>query len=257
MLERLLDPVIDLLLGASCVGCARPGRLLCEQCRAALPRGAHPVGPQPPPPGLAPSYAAAAHEAVVRELVVGLKEQHLLALRAPLGELLAASVRAALRDTVGEEPGWGPVVLVPVPSRSASARARGHQPTRAVSLRAARVLRGAGTDAVVAGLLRSRPGVVDQRGLGAVERAANLAGSMCCPTAGLRRFAARCPRAWFVVCDDVLTTGATAREAQRALEAVGLRVTAVAVVAATRRRHPVRSVTDTANLHLRNYRAVD
>ena len=44
-------------------------------------------------------------------------------------------------------------------------------------------------------------------------------------------------RVSILVCDDVLTTGATAREAQRALEDAGLRVRAVVTVAATRKRH--------------------
>ena len=95
-----------------------------------------------------------------------------------------------------------------------------------------------GYDVIVQRLLRLRPGVVDQAGLGAAERAANLAGSMTCPGAGLRRLGARRSRVRAVVCDDVLTTGSTAREAQRALEAVGLEVAGVAVVAATRRRAP-------------------
>ena len=233
-----MDPVVDLLLGASCLGCARPGRLLCGTCRAALPHDARPVGPDPRPAGLAPTFAATPYEGVVRDLVVGLKEHRLLGLRAPLGGLLADAVLAAVAATGVA----GPLVLVPVPSRPGSTRARGHEPVHAVARRAAALLRAGGADVVVVRLLRSRAGVVDQAGLGAAARSANLDGSMCCPAAGLRRLARRRPRARLVVCDDVLTTGATAREAQRALECVGLAVAAVAAVAATRRRLPAAPV---------------
>ena len=242
MLEHVRDPAVDLLLGASCLGCARPGRLLCPACRESLPRGGHPASPSPRPAGLAPSYAAAAYDGLVRDLVVGLKEHRLLSLVAPLGGLLADAVLAAGVTggvTAGPATGaGGTLVLVPVPSRPASTRARGHEPTRAVTERAARLLRAGGGDVVVARLLRSRPGVVDQAGLDAEARAANLAGSMCCPAPGLRRLARRCPRARVVICDDVLTTGATAAEAQRALAAVGLAPVAIATIAATRRRIP-------------------
>jgi predicted amidophosphoribosyltransferase len=91
-------------------------------------------------------------------------------------------------------------------------------------------LRRTGTDVVVARLLAPAVRLADQAGLTAGQRAANLAGALRCRTpAGPRP-------PWSVVVDDVLTTGATAREAQRALESAGHRVAGIATVAATRRR---------------------
>ena len=152
----------------------------------------------------------------------------------PLGLLLAAACAEATTDVCG------PLVLVPVPSRPSSVRERGLDSTAALTAVAARVLRSGGADVTVARLLRTRPGLVDQAGLSHAERAANLAGSLAAPAVGVRRLARRRTHARVVVCDDVLTTGATAREAQRALEAVGLTVAAIAAVAATPRRfaHP-------------------
>jgi len=228
----LLDATADLVLGARCLGCGRPGRPLCRACAATLPEGAAVTWPVPTPSGLATPWAAAEYDGTVRSLVVAHKERRVLALRAPLAALLAQSVLAGMPP--------GRVVLVPVPSRPSSVRARGDDPTYALTARAARILGRAGCETRAARLLRTRPGLVDQAGLDAAARSANLAGSMSCPSTGLRRLARRVGRATVVVCDDVLTTGATAREAQRALEAVGVEVAAVAVVAATRRRLPPR-----------------
>jgi predicted amidophosphoribosyltransferase len=85
-----------------------------------------------------------------------------------------------------------------------------------------------------------RAGVRDQAGLDAAARAANLAGSMWARAAAVRRLTRWGGELGAVVCDDVLTTGSTAREAQRALEAAGLPVVRIAVVAATQRRVPHR-----------------
>ncbi|MBZ5737321.1 ComF family protein [Nocardioides mangrovi] len=243
----VVDGGVDLLLGGRCVGCARPGRVLCEPCAAtlpdSLPDGGRPAWPTPVPAGLVPPWAAGEYAGVVRAMVVGHKERRLLGLRPPLARLLAVAVAAAVADLPP-----GPVVLVPVPSRRGSARARGHDPLGAVTRAAGRRLRAEGRDVRVAPLLRSRSGVVDQAGLDAAARAANLASSMCCPTGPLRRLAARTPAARVVVCDDVITTGATLREAQRALEGVGLTVVAAAAVAATRRRSSGRDLRPLSSL---------
>jgi predicted amidophosphoribosyltransferase len=229
----VLDAVRDLILGCSCVGCGLAGRLLCDDCRDALDVVPAPAWPTPVPPGLVSPWAATSYDGTVRAMVVGHKEHHLLALSQPLGMLLAETVAAALRDL---RPTAAPLVLVPVPSRPSTVRQRGHEPTTSLTRVAAAALRASGLDAACLPLLRTRPGLADQAGLDAAGRAANLAGALRCHQPALRRLALAHRPVHVVVCDDVLTTGATATEAQRALRAVGLAPLAVAAVAATRRR---------------------
>lgn len=220
------DALLDLLLGSRCAVCGRAGRILCPGCHRALPREAGICRPSPCPPGLATPVAVGEYAGALKLLVNAHKEQGRFALSAPLGDLLALAV--------GVHTGTGPVLLVPVPSRGAVVRRRGHDPLLRITLRAASRLRGHGVPAGVGRLLRSVRVVDDQAGLGAAERGSNLAGSMACSAAAAGRLrAGRAPRV--VVVDDVITTGATVREAQRALEEVGVTVSGIAAVAATRR----------------------
>lgn len=213
-------------------------------CRDDLPTRADPRWPTPTPEGLLTPYAAAPYEGLVRDLVIGHKERHLAGLREVLGSLLACAVVAVLEANDAQ----GAVLLVPVPSRAASVRERGRDATREMTERARRAVQAAGVgryDVMVAPLLRSRPGVVDQAGLDREARRVNLTGSMACSSYALRRVARRVAvrgasrggsrggGAHVVVCDDVLTTGATLREAQRALAAAGVSVLGHASVAAT------------------------
>jgi predicted amidophosphoribosyltransferase len=226
----LVDAARDLLLGSACVGCAAPGRVLCAACEATLPRRGYAAWPSPTPPGLALPVAGGGYDGLLKALVNAHKEHAVHALAAPLGRVLADVLLDLLAASDQES---GAVLLVPVPSRPAVVRRRGHDPLLRVTRRAAVRLRRRGTDARVRQLLVPTGRVRDQSGLDAAARATNLAGAL----------AGRRPRpadlaATVVVVDDVLTTGSTAREAQRALEAAGLAVAGIATVAATRRRGP-------------------
>lgn len=206
--------------------------MLCARCRSALPLTPRICWPQPAPPGLVTPWSMADYDGAIRAMIVGHKDRGQFSFARVLAGLLAASVRAAvaLHD--------GPVVLVPVPSRPGSSRRRGYDPMGTLVRLATAQLRASAYDAVWAPLLCSSRHVVDQAGLSARDRARNLAGSMTCPSPGLTRLAKRRTRASVVICDDVLTTGASAAEAQRALGAVGLGPIAIATIAATRRRSP-------------------
>ncbi|WP_238998148.1 ComF family protein [Nocardioides limicola] len=228
--DFVVDPLADLVFGSQCLGCALPGRMLCGDCSAALPTTAFWTRPTPCPEGLGAVAASAAYGGPVQAMVVGHKEHRQLALRRPLARLLATSVQLLVADDPGV-----PVLVVPVPSAPSSARRRGHDPLYAVARGAARALRRAGTPARVTRLLVVGRRVHDQSGLDSAARAQNLAGALAGRRRALKAAASGRP-VHVVIVDDVITTGATAREAQRALEELGVRLRGIAVIAATQRR---------------------
>jgi predicted amidophosphoribosyltransferase len=178
----------------------------------------------PTPPGLVLPMAADEYAGALRALVLAHKERRRLALAGPLGDVLAG--------VVSDLPALPPYRLVPVPSTRRVVRARGHDPLLRVARHAAAALRRAGRPATVARLLVPARRPADQAGLDRAARAANLAGALRCV-----RAASGAPAAGsLVVVDDVVTTGATLREAQRALEEAGHAVAGAALLAATARR---------------------
>lgn len=216
--RSFLDAAGDLFLGSACPGCAKPGWGLCGACRVELASrsevrwSVH---------GL-PASAAAEYQGVWRAAIVAYKEHQAWALARPLGLALAWAVGGLLTEPAG-------LALVAVPSSPAVVRARGEDVTRRLADAAARALRRVGLDARAVPLLRQAREVADQAGLGVGGREANLRGSLLARPTGAT---GRC----VVVVDDVATTGATLREAVRALRAAGHPVMGAAVVAATPRR---------------------
>lgn len=227
----MLDSWLDLVHGAVCVGCRAPGRSLCARCVPALPSRGRAVRPTPCPPGLAACSAGGEYDDLLRAMILAHKEHATFSLATPLGRVLAAAASRLLDDECL-------TVLVPVPSRPAVVRARGHDPVLRFTRAAGRELRGRGHCVQVAQVLEQRGPVHDQAGLTAGERAANLTGTMGVRASARAALARSGTPLSLLVCDDVLTTGATAREAQRALEETGLPVRAVVTVAATRKRLP-------------------
>lgn len=205
----LLDAVGELVLPHACAGCRRPGAVLCAGCRPFGP-------PRPSVVGGLTVLAAADYQGGLRAALIAYKERGRTQLARPLGELLAASVLAATEQA-------GPACLVPVPSAARARRERGGDHV----LRLARIASRA-SGLPVSRALRLDHEVLDSAGLGRGERAANLAGAFAatCGPRGLRP----------VVVDDIVTTGATLREASRALDAAGWPEPVAAVVAATPRR---------------------
>ncbi len=210
-----LAALLDLVLPADCAGCGAAGVGWCADCAAALTNGPARVRPRTDP-GV-PCWALAPYEGPARRAVLAVKERGRRDLTGPIGLAMArglARLRAPDR----------PLMLVPAPSRGGSARRRGGDPV----LRTARAAAGWLPDCQVVPMLRVWWGVRDSVGLTPGERQHNLRDRI-----SVRRGPLAClgdaGNAEVVVVDDVLTTGATARESVRALGLAGVETGAVLV----------------------------
>jgi predicted amidophosphoribosyltransferase len=213
--------LLDLTLDRRCACCGRPHASVCRPCR----RGWGQPFEVRPPTGGTKVLAATSYDAA-GAAIVAFKERGRLGLLPTLSGALAATVATALQ--LSPVPEHSPITLVPVPPVAAKARARGLDHTGALARQAARLIDPSCTARVAHPLCHQRA-VADQADLDRWGRWNNVTGSMVArlpPPAGTGTV---------IVVDDVVTTGATAAEACRALAQAGWSVGAVAVIAATRR----------------------
>ena len=223
--RKAADAALELLYPTRCVGCEMPGELICDECREALPwieqRCACPVcgaafgsmtctgceGDWEP----RATVAALGFSGAAARMATCLKDYH---------ELRLAPVNAAAMLCALEEAAFWPardgrprfdaenvdaVCFVPATAEAFARRGYDHMELTAREL--ACMLGLPLADAL------ARDAASDQRDLGRSGRAANLAGTMRVveDVWGLR----------LLLVDDVVTTGASMREATRALLARG------------------------------------
>jgi len=208
--------VLDLVLPLECGGCGAPSTRWCALCAAALQVHTdepHLVTPRVDP-GV-PVFALGRYIGPRRQAVVALKEHGRRDLVVPLARCLAIGIH---RLTT-----WGiigvPLTVVPAPTRRSAARRRGGDPVTRIAAAAT----AARPDMAVVEALRTRGPVRDSVGLNSNARERNIAGRV--------RLTAEAAHGEVLVVDDIVTTGATAREAVRVLTAGGARVIAVLTLA--------------------------
>ena len=252
----------EVLMPRTCPCCAVPvaygaGSPLCEAClpqlRSALAKVERVYALQPLDGAAAPEVRAASrYEGIMPRALLALKNAGRTDLLPLLGEGLARSVYELLRvHREGLQPESASsvpveVLLVPAPSSAQSVRRRGYAPANLLVQEAARQLnkrlpasvrvravdvigyvphnrRGSGASIISDAISGAQN---EQKSLGAVGRAERMHGALRVMEPAL------CAGRMSIICDDVVTTGATASEMARVLQESGSRVLGVCAVAA-------------------------
>lgn len=252
----------EVLMPRTCPCCAVPVAYgadspLCESCLpqlySALARVERVQVLQPLDGAVVPEVRAASrYVGIMPRALLALKNAGRTDLLPLLGEGLARSVYELLRaHREGLQPESASsvpveVLLVPAPSSAQSVRRRGYSPANLLVQEAARQLnrrlpasvrvravdvigyaprgrRGSGASIISDAISGAQN---EQKSLGAVGRAERMHGALRVMEPAL------CAGRVSIICDDVVTTGATASEMVRVLQESGSRVLGVCAVAA-------------------------
>lgn len=208
------------LAPTECAGCGAPDRGLCAACRAELAAAAPAREAVPRSDGTElPLWRALEYGGAARGILLAFKDGG----RADVAPALAAVLRRLVRAALAELPAElrGRVELATIPSTWAAYRRRGyaHVPL---------LLRRAGYRD--SGALRAVRQTRDQSELNTRQRYANRERSLAVQDA--------CRGQAVLIIDDIVTSGATILEADRAFRSAGSRVVGAVALARTERRFP-------------------
>lgn len=220
---------LDLVAPGRCAGCGQHVSVpLCESCARQLGDGDPVARWISTAAGPVPAFAAARYEGSVRAALIAYKERG----RRDVGaDLAAALTRAAMTAAAGGLLASSGL-LAPVPSSRDAVRERGYDAVAQLATKASRHMRRLGFDVAVAPVLRQARSVADQAGLPIGRRRSNMSGALVvAPQRDRDMVAGRV----VLVVDDIVTSGATAADACRALVECGAIVAAVVAVAGTPR----------------------
>lgn len=203
------------------------GRQICQECAQNL--ATRPISFKRE--GLPLAWATADYTELTAKLIHAFKSTGSVQLASTMAKLWVASWGGSLALALAKNFAGCELVLVPAPSRVSATLTRGYVPAELFAKALASQLKGCYAIHVSVDervwLCRS---VADQSQLGVAERQQNLQHAMLAAKGSGKKQA-------LAIVDDVVTTGATAREVARALAQNGTEAKFLFAFAETRQKH--------------------